>query len=66
MHTYSIRNYAMEKNSLFEHGQLRSSCFLMLLGQISAVRFAKDRKNNMQSLEMPFGFSENIVSDVFY
>jgi hypothetical protein len=38
----------------------------MLLGQISAVRFAKDRKNNMQSLEMPFGFSENIVLDVFY
>jgi hypothetical protein len=38
----------------------------MLLGQISAVRFAKDRKNNMQSLEMPFGFSENIVSDVIY
>jgi hypothetical protein len=37
----------------------------MLLGQISAVRFAKDRKNKMQSLEMPFDFSEKIVPDMF-
>jgi hypothetical protein len=65
MHTHSIRNHAMEENSLFEHGQLRSNCFLMLLGQIFAVRFAKDRKNKMQSLEMPFDFSEKIVLDVF-
>jgi hypothetical protein len=65
MHTHSIRNHAMEENNLFEHGQLRSNCFLMLLGQIFAVRFAQDRKNHMQSLEMEFDFSEKIVPDVF-